>query len=128
MTFVYDAGALIAAERGSRRFAELHEATLEYNELPLVPAGVLAQVWAGGSRQALLARVLKGCQVEPLNESLARIIGRLRAASGLSDVIDISVVEAAIRKRYTIVTSDPKDIATVIDAAGAGIFVPVLQI
>jgi predicted nucleic acid-binding protein len=126
LTFIYDAGALIAAERGSREFAELHEVTLECNELPLVPAGVFAQVWAGGPRQALLARVLKGCQIEPLDAARARIIGRLRVKSGLSDVIDISVVEAAIRKRYTIVTSDSKDIAAVIDATG--IFVPVLQI
>lgn len=126
MTFVYDAGALIAAERNSKRFAELHEATLEYNELPLVPAGVLAQVWVGGPRQTLLVRALRGCEIEALDEDRARAIAKLRVASGLQDVIDVSVVEAALRKRYTIVTSDPKDIAVVVDSAE--FFVPVLTI
>ena len=42
---VYDAGALIAAEKNNRVFVAQHETLLAARVRPLVPAGVLAQVW-----------------------------------------------------------------------------------
>jgi predicted nucleic acid-binding protein len=110
---VYDAGALIAAERGDRRFAQLHRLTLERGVQPVVPAAVLAQVWVDGARQAQLARMLKGCEIEGLDDERARSVGRLRAAAGVTDVVDVSVVETAVRRRRAVVTSDPDDIARI---------------
>jgi hypothetical protein len=47
----YDAGALVAADRGERRQWARHRALLARRDVPVVPAPVLAQCWRGGSRQ-----------------------------------------------------------------------------
>ncbi|PZS37907.1 MAG: hypothetical protein DLM62_16645, partial [Pseudonocardiales bacterium] len=60
---IYNAGALIAAERGRRQFLAMHRESLAAEIDPIVPDVVLAQVWRGSSGQALLSRVLAGCDV-----------------------------------------------------------------
>ena len=93
----YDAGALIAAERRNPRMVTFHEWIVNNGIRPVVPAGVLAQVWRDGSgRQAPLAQTLKQCQVEPLDENLAKQVGAASHKTGSSDVVDISVVVSAI--------------------------------
>ena len=67
MGVTYDTGALIAADRGERRLWARHRALLARREVPTVPAPVVAQSWRGGGRQALLARLLAGCDVEALD-------------------------------------------------------------
>ena len=47
---IYDAGALVAAERNVRSLWALHDATLRRDLTPIVPAGVLAQVCARALR------------------------------------------------------------------------------
>ncbi len=47
-----DTGALIALESGSTRMAVLVEEALAGRAKLAVPAGVLAQAWRGGGRQA----------------------------------------------------------------------------
>jgi hypothetical protein len=124
MALVYDAGALIAADRGDRRFALLHEKTLTTGEaLPVVPAAVIGQVWRDGAKQARLARLLKSVSVEPLDETTSKEAGVLCGRSTTPDVVDASVVALAMRHRAGIVTSDPGDIARLIDAYG-GVFRP----
>ena len=69
----YDTGALIAVERRDPRMLIIHQQAADRGVSPVVPAGVLAQVWRGGSgRQAILARILQQCQVESLDEGLAK--------------------------------------------------------
>ncbi len=69
----YDTGALIAGERRNTQMWKLHNGIVAQGIKPVVPAGVLAQVWRDGSgRQAPLAQILKQCQVEPLDETLAK--------------------------------------------------------
>lgn len=116
---VYDAGALIGAERGHRNFMVLHVRALETGLVPIVPATVLAQVWGGESRQAMLVRTLQACDIEDFDEERALAVGRLRISCGHSDIVDVSVVEAAIRHGGPIITSDPKDIAAVIGSLPA---------
>ena len=70
----YDAGALIAAERGQDDVWVLHNHAVDRGQRPTVPAGVLAQVWRGGP-QARLSRLLKACDIEALDESLGREAG-----------------------------------------------------
>jgi hypothetical protein len=70
---------------------------------------VIAQVWRGGPRQALLARALTGTAEVPLDPAQARNIGVLLGATGLSDVVDAAVVDIA-DDGDTIVTGDPDDI------------------
>ena len=82
MGITYDTGALIAADRAERRMWARHRALLALREVPTVPAPVVAQSWRGG-RQALLARLLAGCDVEALDDGQARSVGSLagRAAA-----------------------------------------------
>ena len=78
----------------------------------VIPAGVVAQVWRHGARQAAIARVVGaiGTTVEPLDEEIARLAGRLCRRCGTSDVIDASVVIAARRHRAVVASSDPGDL------------------
>jgi hypothetical protein len=118
MGVTYDAGALIAADRGERRMWARHRALLAAREVPTVPAPVVAQAWRGGSRQALLARVLVGCDVEVLDDHRARAVGTLATQSATSDIVDACVVEGALRRHDVVVSSDPSDLAAIADALG----------
>jgi hypothetical protein len=113
----YDTGALVAAERDNRLVWSLHRAALRRGLPPVVPAGVLAEGWRGGP-QAALSRFLKGCHIEDLSKSQARATGALAAHSGHDDIVDVSVVEGAIRRRHAVVTSNPSHIRKIANAAG----------
>jgi hypothetical protein len=115
----YDTGALLAAERGDRRMWALHTAFLINDVVPTVPAPVLAQAWRGGGRQASLARALAACVVEALTAGQARAVGEIVGRAEHGDVVDVAVVEGAVRRGDVIVTSDPDDLADVLDAIGA---------
>lgn len=112
----YDAGALIAAERGDRRMWALHRRALERGVVPRVPAPVLLEAWRG---RAEMARLLAGTVVEPLEATAARAAGVLlaRAGEGPSPV-DAAVVESALRRQDAVVTSDRADLEQL--ATGAG--------
>lgn len=115
----YDAGAFIAAERNDRSIWADHKALLEDGVDIVVPAGVVAQVWRGGARQAGVARLLGGCVIDPLDEPRARAVGALVGASGTSDIVDAHVAEVAVRLgHFAIYTSDRKDIEKVLAATG----------
>jgi hypothetical protein len=117
----YDTGALVAAERNDRRMWALHAAFLAEEVVPTVPAPVLAEAWRGTGRQASLARLLAMCEVEAMTESQAKQIGVLVGRSGHPNIVDVGVVEGAIRRGNGIVTSDPRDIQRVADGAGTKI-------
>ncbi len=114
----YDTGALVAAERNSRQIWALHAGYLAEEVIPTVPAAVLAEAWRGGSRQASLSRLLRMCDTEPMSEELARNVGVLAGKSGHEDVVDVSVVEGAVRRGDAVVTSNMTRIRKVADAAG----------
>jgi predicted nucleic acid-binding protein len=107
---VYDAGALIGAERGSVDLLALHDAALRAGVLPMVPVAVLGQVWRGTSRQARLSRLLAGCQVLPLDETTAREGGVLCGRANTADIVDAVVVVLASRYHAGVVTSDRSDL------------------
>jgi hypothetical protein len=114
----YDTGALVAAERNSRQIWALHAGYLAEEVIPTVPAAVLAEAWRGGSRQASLSRLLRMCDTEPMSEELARNVGVLAGRSDHDDVVDVSVVEGAVRRGDAVVTSNMTHIRKVADAAG----------
>jgi hypothetical protein len=115
----YDTGALVAAERNNRQMWALHAGYLAEEVIPTVPAPVLAEAWRGGSRQASLSRLLRMCDTEPMSEELARNVGVLAGKSGHDDIVDVCVVEGAIRRGDAVVTSNMTRIRMVADAAGA---------
>lgn len=113
----YDTGALVAAERNDRAMWALHAAFLAEEILPTVPAPVLAEAWRGGGRQASLSRLLALCEVEPMSEEQARAVGVLAGKSSHADVVDVTVVEGAARRRDAVVTSNDDHILRIAEAA-----------
>lgn len=71
MTLILDAGALLAAERGSRDLVALVKRERLAGRAPATHGGVVGQVWRGGAgRQVGLARLLAGVHVVALDEPL----------------------------------------------------------
>lgn len=118
--YTYDAGMLIACERGQRAALAFHKRAVARRKQVTVPAGVLAQVWRGGP-QAALSRVLSACEVEAMDEPKARSAGASCAVASSADVIDASVVVGALLRHDVVVTSDPKDINGLIGALGQAV-------
>lgn len=117
MTMVFDSGALIGLDRGDRAmWVRLKQAALA-GEPPVTHGGVLGQVWRGGPRQARLATALAGLDVRSLDERFGRACGELLAAAGRSDVIDAAIALLAA-DGDEIVTSDPRDLTVLAEAAG----------
>ncbi|MDA8400287.1 MAG: twitching motility protein PilT [Actinomycetota bacterium] len=115
----YDTGALIAGNRNDRRMWALHVGFIAEKVIPVVPAPVLAEAWRGGSRQASLVRMLAGCDFEAMSPDQARRVGELAGRSRLDDVVDVTVVEGAVRRGDdVVVTSNESHIRQVVDAAG----------
>lgn len=117
MGVTYDTGALIAADRGERRMWARHRALLLIRRVPVTPAPVLAQAWRDG-RQANLARLIVGCFVEPLGAEQARIVGGVVARGATTDIVDATVVEGALRRHDTVISSDPDDLRAIAGSVG----------
>ena len=124
-TFVLDAGALIAVDRGNREVLSLLKNAFKDGNLVRVPAGVIGQVWRNPDRQVLVARTLKRCNEVPLDGSMARLAGQLCGWAGMSDVIDASVAVVVsdtqqVDNEIVLLTSDATDLRTLLSAVGAG--------
>ena len=118
MSLVLDSGALVALERNERpMWVRLKAAQLD-GDIPLTHAGVLAQVWRGGARQARLSQALGGIEVRAFDEPLGRAAGQLLGAAGLADdVIDAGVVLLAV-DGDEIVTVDREDLERLAETSG----------
>jgi hypothetical protein len=86
-------------------------------DLPVTHAGVLGQVWRKGPRQARLSQALAGIDVRPVDEALGRAAGELLGATGLSDVIDATVVLLST-DGDDIITSDRDEFRRLVAATG----------
>jgi hypothetical protein len=117
MGVTYDTGALIAAERNDRAMWALHAGFLAEEVVPVVPAPVLAEAWRGGPRQASLVRLLALCVVEAMSDDQARAVGVLAGRAGHDDIVDVAVVEGALRRGDAVVTSNLSHIASIASAA-----------
>jgi hypothetical protein len=56
-----------------------------------------------------------------MSEAQARATGLLARRSRHEDVVDLVVVEGALRRRDAVVTADRKDIARIADALGVAL-------
>jgi predicted nucleic acid-binding protein len=111
--FTFDTGALIALERGDEVVTSLIQQAGETTDAIVhVPAGVVAQAFRDGRRQARLMRLLKHPQarIVELDAPSAFVVGLLLGRSEASDVVDASVVVCARRYGQGVVTSDPHDL------------------
>lgn len=116
MSIVYDAGALIAAERSERAVWADHRARLEVGLVPATTAPVVAQVSRSG-RQVQLRRFLRGCEIVPFGEDEAHDVGALAGRSGSDDVVDVHLVAVAHRRRVGILTCDENDLRRIADGS-----------
>lgn len=112
-----DAGAFVAVERGTREVVALVKRERLAGRVPVTNGGVVAQIWRGGrGRQALVAQLLAGVEIAPVDDGLARRAGMLLARSGCADAIDAAVVCLAA-DGDDILTSDPDDLRVLAEAA-----------
>jgi predicted nucleic acid-binding protein len=119
---ILDAGALIAICKNDRKtIARLLAAHEEEEDLRTHPM-VIAQVWRDGRRQALLARLLRGVTVVPIDDDLGRRAGELLGKAKTTDPIDAAVVLIA-HDGEAVVTSDDEDIRHLARAAKRRIIV-----
>jgi len=114
VSVVYDAGALIAAERSERAVWADHRVRLEIGLVPVTTAPMVAQV-SRSRRQAQLRRFLRGCEVVPFGGDEAHDVGALAGRAGVTDVVDVHAVVTAHRLRFGIVTSDEGDLQPIAD-------------
>lgn len=113
MAIVLDSGALTAFARPNRSTrARLAELRAVWDEPLVVPAAVLMEATTGsGARDANVNRLLRGCRVVPLDESLARRAATLRFRSRHGSAVDASVVATAEQLGGgVVVTGDRKDL------------------
>jgi predicted nucleic acid-binding protein len=114
---VYDAGALVAADKGERSLWAQFAAAVADRRPIMVPSPVLTQTWRGWATQARLAKLVAGCRVVAPDEQLARQAGVLLGRSNTSDAVDAIVVATAVALRAGIVTSDLDDIQLLAESA-----------
>jgi predicted nucleic acid-binding protein len=115
---VYDAGALVAADRNVREIWADHRIRLEAGIIPVVPAPVVAQV-SRSPAQVQLRRLLRGCEIMPLTEQKAHAAGELMGRAATRDVVDAVVAQTAADLHADVVTGDRADIRRLLQAAGA---------
>ncbi|HEY3360200.1 MAG TPA: PIN domain-containing protein [Polyangia bacterium] len=122
MSLILDAGALIAWERGSRLALAFLMSAADSGETVKTSTAVIAQVWRHGSRQAALARLLRGVEEVPLTPQRARAIGALLGRARGADVVDAALVELAAGGDE-ILTSDPGDLLRLANHSGKTLIV-----
>ena len=108
----FDAGGLIALDRGDCRVLALLVRAAERGMRVTVPATALAQVIRRPARQARLARLIRqpSTDLVPLDGPDATATGLLLAARGTADIVDGHVVICARRAEQLVVTSDADDL------------------
>jgi hypothetical protein len=106
---VLDAGAFVAIDRRDRKVGAMLR-VLQRDGVPiLTSAGVVAQVWRDGTRQANLARVLHGVEITALDDTAAKKVGEVLKANRTADLVDAHLALLA-RPQDRILTSDDTDI------------------
>jgi predicted nucleic acid-binding protein len=110
VSVVYDAGVLVAADRGDRRVWAEHRARLELGVAPLTTGPVVAQVSRSG-QQGQVRRFLRGCEIVPFAADEAHEVGALLGAAGMADVVDAHLIVVARASGATVLTSDEADLA-----------------
>jgi hypothetical protein len=114
---VFDAGALIALDRGDRAIGALLTAAAQNATEAVTSSACVAQVWRDPARQARLAKALPGFLEWPLDPLRSRRCGLLLADAHTSDIADAALA-LLIQDGDTVLTSDPHDIEHLLETTG----------
>jgi hypothetical protein len=114
VSFVYDAGVFVAAERNDRDVWADHRARLELGLIPRTTAPVVSQV-SRSPRQVQLRRMLRGCDIVGFAPDDPSEVGALVGKASTSDVVDAHLVIVACRRQATVLTSDVEDLRHLAD-------------
>lgn len=114
MSFVYDAGVFVAAERNDRDVWADHRARLELGLIPQTTTPVVAQV-SRSPRQVQLRRMLRGCEIVGFTPDDTHEVGALVGKALTSDVVDAHLAIVASRWPATVLTSDVEDLRHLAD-------------
>lgn len=109
MSFVYDAGVFVAAERNDRDIWADHRARLELGLIPRTTAPVVAQV-SRSMRQVQLRRMLRGCDIVGFAPDDSHEVGALAGKASTSDVVDAHLAIVASRRQAAVLTADVEDL------------------
>jgi predicted nucleic acid-binding protein len=120
---ILDAGFLISLDRSEEAARQFLAAADRQGVELRTTHPVVGQVWRNGGRQARLASFLKGLELFSLDDG--RLIGRLLAASGTSDVVDAHLIAVALRTGDAVLTGDVGDLGRL--AAPLGPTAPVIH-
>ena len=115
---VLDAGAVIALARGDRRLRALLDTAQRRGASVIVPASVLAETVRGnGPRDAAINLVVNRLAPHPVvDDRLARAAGALMGRARSGNAMDAFVAAEAARQAPAVVlTSDPDDLAALLD-------------
>ncbi len=104
-----DTGALIAFERATERVRRLLDQATRDERRIVIPAVSIAEVWRGDARDAPVARLLKFCDVEVLDERRARDAGALRRRTPGAGAVDCCIAVGVLERGDVLATSDPDD-------------------
>ena len=105
----FDSGVLIALDRGEARAWGWHRRAVERGEAPVVSAAAVTEAWRDGRRQARLAAALQVCDIQLVDEPLARRAGEALASTGADNPVDALVAATAAREGALLVTGDAGD-------------------
>jgi hypothetical protein len=114
---VFDAGALIALDRGDRAVGALVTAAARNGTEAVTSSACIAQVWRYPARQARLAKALAGFLELPLDPLSSRRCGLLLADARTNDIADAALA-LLVQDGDTVLTSDPHDIEHLLEATG----------
>lgn len=113
---VFDAGALIALDRGDRQLGALLAVAASSGVDAVTSSACVAQAWRNPVRQARLTRALAGFLERALDADVARRCGVLLARSATGDIADGAIVLLA-HDGDTVLTSDPDHIEHLLQVA-----------
>ena len=108
----FDAGGLIALDRGDRRVLALLARATQRGMRVTIPATALAQAIRSPARQVRLSRLIRQANTNlvALDGPDATATGLLLARSRTNDIVDAHVVICARSAEHVVVTSDAEDL------------------
>jgi hypothetical protein len=111
----FDAGGLLALDRGDRRVLALIARATERGMRITIPATAFAQAIRNPAKQARLCRLIRQVSTDliALDGPQAKAVGLLLAKTGTADITDAHVVVCARRAGQGVVTSDAGDLSRI---------------